>query len=78
MIFMTHFGEFILKMNFKSPDKVQDVANEMGNDLGRLTKIANRFSKIGSKPELRTANIYDVICVVIDYFNRRRIHRFVC
>ena len=61
----------ILKMNFKNPDKVQDVANEMGNDLARLTKIANRFSKIGSKPELKPANIYDIVCVVMEYFNRR-------
>ncbi len=61
----------ILKMNYKNPDKVQDVANEMSNDLARLTKIANRFSKIGSKPELKPDNVYDIICVVIEYFNRR-------
>jgi hypothetical protein len=61
----------ILVMNFKNPDKVQDVANEMSNDLARLTKIANRFSKIGSRPELKSGNVYDIISVVIEYFNRR-------
>jgi signal transduction histidine kinase len=64
----------ILKMNFKNPDKVLDVANEMSNDLSRLTKIANRFSKIGSKPKLKPINVYDVICVVKEYFNRRISH----
>lgn len=64
----------ILKMNFKNPDKVQDVANEMSNDLGRLIKIANRFSKIGSKPKLKSTNVFDIICVVIEYFNRRISH----
>jgi len=64
----------ILKMNFKEPDKVQDVANELSNDLDRLTKIANRFSKIGSKPELKSIIVYDVICTVIEYFNRRIPH----
>ncbi|OGU33562.1 MAG: two-component sensor histidine kinase [Ignavibacteria bacterium GWB2_35_6b] len=61
----------LLKLNFKDPDKVLDLTDEMMNDLSRLNKIANRFSKIGSKPELKQKNIYDVISRVIDYFERR-------
>ncbi|GJQ63523.1 MAG: two-component sensor histidine kinase [Melioribacteraceae bacterium] len=61
----------ILKMYFKNPDKVVDAAEEMSNDLARLNKIANRFSKIGSKPELKEVNLYDVFDTVINYFQRR-------
>lgn len=61
----------LLKLNFKDHNKVLDLTDEMANDLHRLNKIANRFSKIGSKPELKQKNIYDVIARVIDYFERR-------
>lgn len=61
----------ILKMSYDKADTVMDVAYEMDNDLKRLNKIANRFSKIGSKPELKEEVIDDVISKVINYFNRR-------
>jgi len=61
----------LLKLNFKDHSKVLDLTDEMANDLHRLNKIANRFSKIGSKPELKQKNIYDVIARVIEYFERR-------
>ncbi|MBN1300922.1 MAG: HAMP domain-containing histidine kinase [Melioribacteraceae bacterium] len=61
----------LLIMNYNNADSVQDVANEMENDLSRLNKITNRFSKIGSKTELQPENLYDVITKVIDYFKRR-------
>lgn len=61
----------LLKLNFKDHDKVLDLTDEMMNDLNRLNKIANRFSKIGSKPELKQKNIYEVISRVIVYFERR-------
>lgn len=61
----------LLKMHYNNPDKVLDAANEITSDLDRLNKIAHRFSKIGSKPELKENNIYDVIEKVIIYFQRR-------
>lgn len=61
----------LLKLNHKDPDKVIDLTEEMMNDLTRLNKIANRFSKIGSQPELKQKNIYEVVCRVINYFQRR-------
>lgn len=61
----------MLKLSYENPDKVLDVADEMNSDLGRLNKIAQRFSKIGSKPELKASNVYDVIEIVIEYFKRR-------
>ncbi len=61
----------MLKLNYDNPDKVTDVAEEMDNDLTRLNKIAKRFSKIGSNPELKQNNIYGIVNDVVEYFRRR-------
>lgn len=61
----------ILKLNKTSPDKVEDISDEISNDLDRLNKIADRFSKIGSKPKLVDTDIVEVINSVIEYFKRR-------
>lgn len=44
---------------------------EMSNDVKRLELIAERFSKIGSQPELREVNLQEVIRNVADYISRR-------
>jgi signal transduction histidine kinase len=64
----------ILKMSYSDPDKVLDVADELDNDIVRLNKITQRFSKIGSAPELRETNLYDLIDVTVQYFRRRLPH----
>jgi len=54
--------------------KTQDVAssvNEMEEDLKRLSKVTERFSKIGSKPELENVSIADVLDRTASYFHRR-------
>jgi len=51
--------------------KVAETLRDMDNDLHRLQKIADRFSKIGSKPDLKDENLADVIEKVIHYFQRR-------
>lgn len=61
----------ILKMHPDNPDKVIDVADEMNSDLVRLNKVAQRFSKIGSKPELKRLNVYNTVANVSNYFQRR-------
>lgn len=61
----------LLKINYQSPDKVIDVSEEMDSDLSRLNKVANRFSKIGSRPELKSKNVFSVIEKVANYFIRR-------
>jgi two-component system, sporulation sensor kinase D len=61
----------ILKINKLNSDKVEDISEEMTNDLQRLNKIADRFSKIGSKPKLVSTNIIEVIESVVEYYNRR-------
>jgi signal transduction histidine kinase len=64
----------ILKMNFQNPDKVLDASQEIESDLTRLNKIIQRFSKIGSKPELKSENLYEVISNVVTYFGKRLPH----
>ena len=61
----------ILEINYNNPDKVIDISNEMRSDLDRLNKIAQRFSKIGSKPELKGKNVFDVVSGTVNYFQRR-------
>ncbi|MBU1099893.1 MAG: HAMP domain-containing histidine kinase [Bacteroidetes bacterium] len=64
----------MLKINYEKPDTVLDTAHEMNSDLIRLNKIALRFSKIGSRPELKEENLFTVINRVIKYFNKRLPH----
>lgn len=44
---------------------------EMSKDVKRLELIAERFSKIGSKPELKEASLQETLLHVVDYMNRR-------
>ena len=61
----------MLKINFKEPDKVLDVAEEISNDVEKLNKITYRFSKIGASPELKNFVVFDEVKKVTDYFQRR-------
>ncbi len=61
----------MLKLSYSDPDKVLDISEEIDGDLTRLNKITNRFSKIGSKPELKDDSPYLAIEKVINYFQRR-------
>lgn len=61
----------MLKMNYSDPNKVLDIAEEISNDVEKLNKITIRFSKIGSKPDLKPQNLFDEVTKVTDYFNRR-------
>jgi signal transduction histidine kinase len=61
----------LLKINESIDNKAQDQLNEIENDLQRLNKVASRFSKIGSVPDLKPEKIEDVIQKVIKYFERR-------
>jgi signal transduction histidine kinase len=48
-----------------------DTLLDMESDLRRLQIIADRFSKIGSKPDLHEENLIEVIGNVTEYFQRR-------
>lgn len=57
----------ILKM-----EKVDDTyVVEIEKDVARLNTIANRFSKIGSKPELKKENIVNITKTAFDYLESR-------
>ncbi len=48
---------------------------EMGKDVQRLQRIAERFSKIGSQPEPKPENLNEVLCNVMQYIGRRASNR---
>ncbi|MEZ4688881.1 MAG: HAMP domain-containing sensor histidine kinase [Ignavibacteria bacterium] len=52
-------------------EELKEVTNEISNDLEKLSKIAGRFSKIGSQPKLETDNVSNVIRKVSEYFEKR-------
>jgi signal transduction histidine kinase len=57
------------------PDELEDrltlLVREMEQDTSRLTRIASRFSQIGSTPELRVGNLGDVIEDTANYLRSR-------
>lgn len=58
----------LLKERFKADDSL---ILEMENDVRRLEVVADRFSKIGSKPILSSHSVYDVVKDFVDYFKVR-------
>lgn len=44
---------------------------EMGKDIERLKLIAERFSKVGSRPELKEEDLKEIIWHVVDYISMR-------
>lgn len=48
-----------------------EIIGDMEQDLGRLNKVAMRFSKIGSLPELRKMHVADIVENVFAYFIKR-------
>ncbi|MCX7761249.1 MAG: HAMP domain-containing histidine kinase [Candidatus Kryptonium sp.] len=64
----------ILRTKVDNGEDVSDVIHEIENDLNKLNKTAQRFSKIGSKPEFVEEKISDVISSVVRYFEKRIPH----
>jgi K+-sensing histidine kinase KdpD len=61
----------LMKSHTDGNPKLERTVSEMQQDLDRLNKIVARFSKIGSKPDLREENLNEVIESVIRYFEKR-------
>ncbi len=61
----------MMKMNYQKPDAVLDITEEISSDVDKLNKITYRFSKIGSKPEIKNQIVYEEVKKVTEYFNRR-------
>jgi hypothetical protein len=58
----------ILKSDSRNLDKA---VREMDIDIQRLTKVAARFSQIGSVPSLKKTEILPMLENIIKYFNKR-------
>ncbi len=50
-----------LRSSHEDDEMTQEVVNELQHDVDRLTLVADRFSKIGSDPELTPTNMYEAI-----------------
>lgn len=59
----------LLKSKFNAPD--DPLIIEMENDVKRLETVADRFSKIGSKPILHNHVVYQVVEEFVNYFKVR-------
>ncbi len=60
-----------LRAAHETDEETQDVVKELENDVTRLSLVADRFSKIGSAPELVTVNIYEELDRCREYMQRR-------
>ena len=52
-------------------DKVEKITYDMEHDVARLTKVTNRFSQIGSKPDLKSTDLKMLLDDHITYFSKR-------
>lgn len=60
-----------LRLLREGDEEVNEVLDELSNDVKRLDLVADRFSKIGSAPELKAVNIYDELEKCRQYMQRR-------
>lgn len=51
--------------------RLDEIVEEMGNDVDRLSKIASRFGQIGSVPKLKEENLTAIISDTVGYFRSR-------
>ena len=60
-----------LKMMADDNEAIKEVVFELGNDVKRLDLVADRFSKIGSAPDLEKVNIYEELEECRVYMEKR-------
>lgn len=66
------YGWIQLLRDEKSEDSfTQRICNELEDDITRLRGVADRFNKIGSKPELKLQRLQPILQQVIDYMEQR-------
>jgi signal transduction histidine kinase len=61
----------LLRLSADQPPEVEKIAGEIERDIERLNRIAVRFSKIGSIPDLKPGNVVQIIAEVMNYFEGR-------
>ncbi len=54
-----------------NPEQVGKVIPELEKDLQRLQTITNRFSQIGSLPDIHPENLTEIISETVQYFQKR-------
>jgi hypothetical protein len=60
-----------LKDTYEDDEVIQDVSAELEKDVSRLNLVADRFSKIGSAPDLKDVDLVAVVSNVAEYMQRR-------
>ncbi len=66
----------MMKIHAVNDPKQAEVIADMEQDVNRLQKVTDRFSKIGSKPSFKEENLNEVIQAVITYFQKRLPSRY--
>ncbi|NTW50365.1 MAG: HAMP domain-containing histidine kinase [Chlorobiales bacterium] len=61
----------LLRSTNDNPERQTQIVFDMQVDVNRLTRVATRFSKIGSKEELTPHNVAEVVESVFNYYRRR-------
>jgi signal transduction histidine kinase len=61
----------IMKSDAGNTPKLAQTVKEIESDVDRLNKVTARFSKIGSRPDLKQENVTAVIQGVMQYISRR-------
>lgn len=64
----------LLKMMPEDTEQVLEAADEMQRDVDRLTKVAQRFSKIGSAAQVSTVEVHAILERIMIYFEKRLPH----
>ncbi len=54
-----------------SPDKIGEIIPDIERDLNRLQRVTNRFSQIGSTPDLKQEALEPLVEEILMYFDRR-------
>ena len=62
--------DYLKEMN-PEDEEINEAVTELRNDVNRLELIADRFSKIGSDPELQPSNIFDELEAIRGYMAKR-------
>ena len=50
---------------------LEEISSKMESDIKRLQKIANRFSQIGSSPDVKVGDVNEVVSEAVSYFRER-------
>ncbi|MCK4967295.1 HAMP domain-containing histidine kinase, partial [bacterium] len=58
-------------LKYGDKNQTEQVLDDLGNDIDRLKTVANRFSNIGSVPELKQEDIRQHIKHAISYIRKR-------